>query len=135
MNLHKAKGLEATVVVLANPGQGVSRTRRPDSHTRRGTGGEAEAFTTVSVAAGPYSTRALAQPLNWLEYQSEEARFLEAEEQRILYVACTRAREELVVARRAGKSRWGHLRRVARTEREDAAAGPGCPAGAGAART
>ena len=107
MNLHKAKGLEATVVVLANPGQGVSRTRRPDSHTRRGTGGEAEAFTTVSVAAGPYSTRALAQPLNWPEYQSEEARFLEAEEQRILYVACTRAREELVVARRAGKSRWG----------------------------
>ena len=107
MNLHKAKGLEATVVILANPGQGVSRKRRPDSHTRRGAGGEAEAFTTVSVPAGPFHSRALAQPLNWPEYQSDEARFLEAEEQRILYVACTRAREELVVARRAGKSRWG----------------------------
>ena len=107
MNLHKAKGLEATVVILANPGQGVSRTRRPGSHTRRGAGGEAEAFTTVSVAAGPFHSRALAQPLNWPGYQSEETRFLAAEEQRILYVACTRAREELVVARKAGKSRWG----------------------------
>ena len=107
MNLHKAKGLEAVVVVLANPGQGISRRRRPDSHTRRGPEGEAETFTTVSVPAGPFRSRVLAQPLGWSEYQSEETRFLEAEEQRILYVACTRAREELVVARKAGKSRWG----------------------------
>ena len=107
MNLHKAKGLEATVVILANPGQGISRKRRPNSHTRRGADGEAEAFTTVSVPVGAFHSRTLAQPLDWPEYQSAETRFLDAEEQRLLYVACTRAREELVVARKAGKSRWG----------------------------
>ena len=107
MNLHKAKGLQATVVVLANPGQGISRGRRPDSHTRRAAGGEAEAFTIVSVPAGPFHSRTLAQPLNWPGYEAAEARFLEAEEQRILYVACTRAQEELVVARKNGKSCWG----------------------------
>ena len=107
MNLHKAKGLEATVVILANPGQGISRRRRPDSHTRRGAKGGAEAFTTVSVPAGAFHSRVLAQPSGWPDYQSDETRFLEAEEQRILYVACTRAREELVIARKKGKSCWG----------------------------
>lgn len=106
MNLHKAKGLEATVIILANPGQTVGWINRPDSHTRRGQGGNAEAYTTISVSAGR-STRTLARPLNWSELQKEEARFLEAEEQRILYVACSRAREELVVARKGGKSCWG----------------------------
>lgn len=107
MNLHKAKGLEGTVVVLANPSQSVSRTRHPDSHTRRGSGGRSEAFAAVTAPAGPFQSLRLAQPLDWVELEREEARFLEAEEQRILYVACTRAKEELVVARKGGKSCWG----------------------------
>jgi ATP-dependent helicase/nuclease subunit A len=111
MNLHQAKGLEATVVVLANPTDHSRRT--PDSHMTRSAEGAAEGFLRVSgTAVGFRSAPDLARPLGWADRQAAEERFDLAEEVRLLYVAVTRAREELVVARWTGgrgTSPWAPL--------------------------
>ncbi len=105
MNVHKAKGLEAPVVVLADPGP--PRDRAPTQHVVRGPTGTAEGYLTASIREGR-GTMPLARPLGWRAFQEEESRFEAAEELRIMYVAATRARDELVVAHRGGKSSaWG----------------------------
>jgi ATP-dependent helicase/nuclease subunit A len=111
MNLHQAKGLEGTVVVLANP---TDRSRRvPDIHMTRSEQGVAEGFLRVTgTAVGHRSAPDLARPMGWPERQAAEERFDAAEEVRLLYVAVTRAREELVVARWSGgrgTSPWAPL--------------------------
>jgi ATP-dependent helicase/nuclease subunit A len=113
MNLHQAKGLEGTVVILADP---TERSRRaPDEHMTRSEAGHAEGFLRVSESQGPSrSARDLARPVGWRSRQEAEARFDEAEDVRLLYVAVTRAREELVVARwpeGRGSSAWAPLDR------------------------
>jgi ATP-dependent helicase/nuclease subunit A len=58
------------------------------------------------------SHRVLAEPAGWRERELAEERFQAAEEVRLLYVAVTRAKEELVVARRSGgreESPWQAL--------------------------
>ena len=111
MNLHQAKGLEATVVVLANPTDHARRT--PDVHMTRSAEGSAEGFLRISgTAVGYRSAPDLARPLGWADHQAAEERFDIAEEVRLLYVAVTRAREELVVARWTGgrgTSPWAAL--------------------------
>ncbi|MBT8489359.1 MAG: UvrD-helicase domain-containing protein [Gemmatimonadetes bacterium] len=111
MNLHQAKGLEGTVVILADPTD--RRVFRPDVHLARGDDGRAEGFLRVTeVSTGPRPSDDLARPLGWADREEEEARFEAAEEVRLLYVAVTRAREELVVARwpeGRGTSPWAPL--------------------------
>jgi ATP-dependent helicase/nuclease subunit A len=111
MNLHQAKGLEGTVVVLADP-TGHS-TRRPDAHMTRSGAGEARGYLRVSESQGGFrGSRDLARPVGWSEHEEAEAAFEGAEEVRLLYVAVTRAREELVVARwpeGRGSSAWSPL--------------------------
>lgn len=91
MNLHKAKGLEADVVVLVAPVELepkaplVSIRRGPDERARGG----------IRIMD---DDRVLAQPPGWSAMAADEASFLSAEGERLLYVAATRARRELVVA-------------------------------------
>jgi ATP-dependent helicase/nuclease subunit A len=117
MNLHKAKGLEADVVFLADPCGGF--TPRVDVHIDR-TGGTARGwFQVVSKREDSYATRLLGQHADWPQHEATERPYLDAEQDRLLYVAATRARRMLVISRSLhGKDKaWGvlngHLDRAA----------------------
>ena len=110
MTLHQAKGLEAPVVALVHPVGGGSHpvTR----HIERDRDGSAVGFLVVQEKADAWRTRVIARPPGWEEKEAEERRYEEAEQDRLLYVAATRAGERLVVARRAGhesRSPWAGL--------------------------
>lgn len=112
MNLHQAKGLEGRVVILADP-SGRAPTGR-DIHVRRAEDGTAVGFLRVAERRGDQwkGNRLLARPSAWPAMEEAESRFEAAEEVRLLYVAVTRAREELVVARwpaRPEASAWAPL--------------------------
>jgi ATP-dependent helicase/nuclease subunit A len=111
MNLHQAKGLEATVVVLADTYGG--RPRDPESHVTRAATGRASGYARVFEASESWGPgRDLARPEAWDEMAVVEQRFAAAEDIRLLYVAVTRAKEELVVARfpqKADESFWRAL--------------------------
>lgn len=96
MNIHKAKGLEAPVVFLANPAKNVSRD--PEEHIRR-MNNIPQGYFVFSRAKGKYHREVIAQPLDWEDCSSEEKKYRCAEEVRLLYVAATRARNMLVISR------------------------------------
>ncbi len=111
MNLHQAKGLEGSVVILADPSKPPHFT--PDAHVEREEDGTARGYLRVAEAGEGFRRNTLlARPSGWEAKAESEARFEEAERVRLLYVAVTRAREELVVARWPGKpevSSWSPL--------------------------
>ncbi len=106
MNLHKAKGLEAPVVFLANPCSGVSprvdvRVVREADKTR--------GYFRIMRDFGQ-GQKVVAEPPGWDQHHADELQYLQAEEQRLLYVAATRAKDMLVIGRwaKAGSGRpWG----------------------------
>ena len=109
MNIHKAKGLQAPVVVLAAPV--ADRRRDPEHHVSRLDDGRAAGYLVVQTREG-WTRTIHAMPPDWFEREAEERRFGEAEGVRLMYVAATRAQDELVVARRAdgkGTSPWALL--------------------------
>jgi ATP-dependent helicase/nuclease subunit A len=130
MNLHKAKGLEAPVVWLANPA-GVGGFE-PDRHVLR-TGRTPLGFFRFTRPVGR-QTRTVSQPANWEASAAEELKYEAAEENRLMYVAATRARDLLVVSGYAGdlkdKKAWGLLEAGLTAVQEL----PECPAGPGALR-
>jgi len=94
MNLHKAKGLEAPVVWLANPA-GIAGFE-PERHVRR-TGQNPSCHFRFTKDAG-HQTKTVSQPAGWEAAAEEELKYEAAEENRLMYVAATRARDLLVVS-------------------------------------
>ena len=95
MNLHKAKGLEAPVVILAAPTEWEPKaitvaTWRTELGTANG------ALRVMDDERQP-----IARPLEWDVVANSESDRVNAERARLLYVAVTRAGEELVVSQRA----------------------------------
>jgi ATP-dependent helicase/nuclease subunit A len=104
MNLHKAKGLEAKVVFLVDP-TGVFK-HEVKLHVDRagnddGDGGGVRGYLAIrGERLGPRVPKVVARPKGWEAIAEREQRFLDAEAQRLLYVAATRAGCMLVITQR-----------------------------------
>ena len=111
MNLHKAKGLEANVVFLADPNGGCPL--RVDDHIERKDLKAQGWFKIVQKSeANPWGGKLLGEHVDWPAHEAAELPYRLAEEDRLLYVAATRARELLVVSRWTGNHKlkaWGVL--------------------------
>ena len=103
MNLHQAKGLEASVVFLADP-TGASG-HKPQIHIDR-SGGLPRGYLAIYGTGGGYHPPLLAYPEQWQTFADEEQKFQEAEKNRLLYVAATRAASRLVITQREDGNRW-----------------------------
>ncbi len=110
MNLHKAKGLEADVVFLAEPISGAKAW--VDLHIER-TGLNARGWLKIiRKSEGSFAELLIGEHADWAAHQAAELPYVQAEEDRLLYVAATRARELLVVSRWAkkpGEGPWGEF--------------------------
>jgi ATP-dependent helicase/nuclease subunit A len=109
LNVHKAKGLEAKVVFLADP-YNSRYPRDPERHVRRA---EGEVVQPVFIEKGPYQKELKYGPKEWHARFEEVAKRAQwAEEHRLQYVAATRAEELLVISRyekKEDKGYWAHL--------------------------
>jgi ATP-dependent helicase/nuclease subunit A len=106
MNLHKAKGLEAPVVFLADPRRW--NPRRANVRIARD-GLRATGYFRLTRPFGRGRV-VLAEPEGWGKHEQDELDYLDAEQLCLLYVATTRARDLLVVSRSGDGSRgWGTL--------------------------
>lgn len=113
MTIHGSKGLQARRVVLADAS--ANSYREPRLHVRR-EGNRLLGWAPVRSGQGFYGKKLL-EPHGWSGHVEEEDRYERGEEGRLLYVAATRAIEQLVVCTHLdpdrGKGTWdgwiGHL--------------------------
>jgi ATP-dependent helicase/nuclease subunit A len=101
MNIHKAKGLEADVVFLVDPLGGYAP--RVDVRIVR-EGAEPRGYFQIQEGEG-YARKPIAEPPGWAAHQQAELAFVEAEVERLMYVAATRAKDMLVIGAWSGKGR------------------------------
>lgn len=109
MNLHKAKGLESPIVFLAD----TSRRYRGKvvCHIDR-TSGTPSGYMGISAEVKKKEftiTKEVATPENWSTLQDEEQRFIDAEHDRLLYVATTRAACANIISVGKEGSNWTGL--------------------------
>ena len=103
MNLHKAKGLEAPVVILADP---LHAYEFPISLRVERKGSVATGhLRLVRKNQNGFGGTTLAQPAGWDALEAEEEKYVAAERLRLLYVAGTRAKDLLIVSRSANAGR------------------------------
>ena len=110
MNLHKAKGLEAPVVFLADP-YGASE-HEIDRHIDR-SGDEVLGYLAIFAEGNAYGRRGelLAHPAGWELLADKERGFLRAEELRLAYVAATRSCRATIISQKAKNNGWNPWRR------------------------
>jgi ATP-dependent helicase/nuclease subunit A len=95
MNLHKAKGLEANIVILADPLGSV--TIKPSLHVVR-KAEEAKGYFLIQKVLPTKRIEIIAQPPCWEEISQEAEEYEFAESQRLNYVAFTRARNCVIIS-------------------------------------
>lgn len=101
MNLHQAKGLEASYVFLADPTGATDH--EPILHVDRGRDG-VRGYLCVGVSRGERGRDLLAHPAGWERFADEERKFQDAERHRLMYVAATRAGSRMIVTQRDKKN-------------------------------
>ena len=110
MNLHKAKGLEAPVVFLADP---TGESDYPPTLYVDRSGKNTRGFMAVyGQATGRAKPPLLAHPQGWDKLTETERAFADAEDTRLFYVAATRAGAAMVISERTKNNRgnpWGYF--------------------------
>ncbi|MCC3358615.1 UvrD-helicase domain-containing protein [Bacillus sp. REN16] len=96
MNVHKAKGLEASIVFLAHPGKKPEVRNKIWFHIRREEQSSTGYF--MFERKQGFARKPVAQPLRWEDYLDAEEAYLLAEEIRVLYVAATRAEKAMIIS-------------------------------------
>jgi len=107
MNLHKTKGLEAPVVFLADASG--DSTHDAEFHIDR-SGERVRGYMAIQASNGPFSKTLLAHPPEWRRFAAEEKEFLDAEDNRLLYVAATRAGDQMVITQREKNVNYNYWR-------------------------
>ena len=110
MNLHKAKGLEAPIVFLADTLK--TSNKPPPCHIDRegeSSVGYMGITSSRKTTSGFWLNTEVATPDDWESIRKKEQRFLAAEHDRLLYVATTRAACATIVSVGKDNSNWASL--------------------------